>query len=277
MQLGKIQKLKIVKEVTFGVYLGDEENAEEKVLLPQKQVPPNAKIGDAIHAFVYKDSKDRLIATTHTPKLTIGQVALLEVAEVTAIGAFLNWGLEKDLLLPFKEQTRKVVKGETCLAALYVDKSKRLCATMHVYEYLRKDSPYKKDDHVTGLLYEISHNFGGFVAVDYQYSALIPQKEMSNQCRVGDSIQARVTNVKEDGKLDLSLKQKAYMQMDEDAGRILKRMEECGGVLPFTDKADAEMIKTEFDMSKNAFKRAVGRLLKLKKIEISETTIQLRK
>lgn len=276
IQLGKTQKLVVVKEVQFGIYLGDEVHAKETVLLPKKQVPDNTKIGDEIEVFIYKDSSDRIIATTNKGKLELGQVALLEVVEVTKIGAFLNWGLEKDLFLPFKEQTKKVDTGEKCLVTLYIDKSSRLCATMHVYEYLSKESPYTKDDMVTGILYEISNNFGGFVAVDYKYSALIPHKEMSMQCKVGDLIEARVTGVKEDGKLDLSIRQKAYIQMDEDADLILGKITELGGRLPFTDKADAEIIKENFDMSKNAFKRAIGRLLKQNKIEIMENFIQLK-
>ena len=149
IRLGEIQTLEIVKKVEFGVYLGDGENREDKVLLPKKQVPQEAQTGDRIEVFVYRDSKDRLIATTNMPKITLGGVAWLKVAEVGKIGAFLDWGLEKDLLLPFKEQTRRVTAGEECLAALYIDKSDRLCATMNVYPYLDTDSPYAKEDRVT--------------------------------------------------------------------------------------------------------------------------------
>ena len=177
LELGKRQTLKIVKRTDFGVYLAEEGAEEERVLLPKKEVPEHAVIGDELNVFLYKDSKDRLIATTRQPKLELGQVGMLKVKEVAKIGAFLDWGLEKDILLPFKQQTRKVRDGEECLAALYVDKSGRLCATMNVYEYLQTDSPYKKDDHVTGTIYQISERFGVFVAVDNRYSGLIPQKE----------------------------------------------------------------------------------------------------
>ena len=141
MELGKKQILKIVKKVEFGVYLGTE---EERVLLPKKQVPEGAEIGDEIEVFIYKDSADRLIATTTTPLVMMGQVALLKVVDVTKIGAFLNWGLEKDLLLPFKEQTYRVAPGDECLVALYIDKSNRLCATMKIYHYLEKGGSYEK-------------------------------------------------------------------------------------------------------------------------------------
>ena len=183
--------------------------------------------------------------------------------------------LEKDLLLPFREQTAKLKKGEECLVGLYVDKSGRLCATMKVYEMLRKDSPYKKDDKVQGIIYEHSDNFGWFVAVDDQYCALIPKREAyGGHLQVGDKVHARVIKVREDGKLDLSVREKAFIQMDADAELIVKRMEEHGGKLPFTDKADPEKIKNELGLSKNAFKRAVGRLLKENKVIITEKSIE---
>ena len=153
IHLGEKQTLVIVKKVDFGVYLAEskESASEERVLLPTKQVPQEAGIGDEIEVFLYKDSKDRLIATVREPKITLHQVAELKVLQVGHIGAFLDWGLEKDLLLPFREQTAQVQEGQVCLVALYIDKSDRLCATMNVYEYLEKDSPYEKDDRVTEL------------------------------------------------------------------------------------------------------------------------------
>lgn len=270
--LGTKKTLMVVKEVEFGVYLG---NSQEKVLLPKKQVPEGVEVGDSIEVFLYKDSSDRLIATTNEPKIMLGELAVLTVAATGGIGAFLDWGLEKDLLLPFREQTAPLKKGDQILVALYIDKSQRLCATMKVYERLRTDSPYKVDDQVEGIIYELSDNFGVFVAVDNLYSALIPKREAFGKLRVGDRVKARVVKVKEDGKLDLSVREKAFLQMDVDADLIMKRMEEYGGSLPFTDKADPELIKKEFDLSKNAFKRAIGRLLKEGKIEIREKSIEI--
>lgn len=274
MKLGKKQVLTVVKKVDFGVYLGSD---EERVLLPKKQVPADIELGDPVEVFLYKDSDDRLIATTNTPKIELGQLAVLDVADTGKFGAFLDWGLEKDLFLPFKQQNGKIEKGDRCLVSLYIDKSQRLCATMKVYELLRQDSPYQKDDMVEGIIYDTSEEFGVFVAVDNQFSALIPKKEVYGKLRVGQTVQARVTAVKADGKLDLSVKDKIPMQMDKDAELILKKMEKLGGTLPFTDKADPEVIKDEFDMSKNAFKRAVGRLLKEGKIEIQTNCIKIRK
>ena len=274
MNLGKRQVLTVVKKVDFGVYLGSD---EEKVLLPKKQVPEGIEPGDPIEVFLYKDSDDRLIATTNEPKVELGELAVLEVVDTGKFGAFLDWGLEKDLFLPFKQQTAKMEKGDRCLVSLYIDKSQRLCATMRVYPLLSTDSPYQKDDEVQGIIYDISDNFGTFVAVDNQFSALIPKKESFGSFRVGQTVTARVAAVKSDGKLDLSVKDKIPMQMDKDAELILQKMEQLGGVLPFTDKADPELIKKEFSMSKNAFKRAVGRLLKEKKIQINEKNITLTK
>ena len=272
LEIGKRQLLTIVKKVDFGVYLAKEQEAdpEEKVLLPRKEVPENAQPGDEIEVFLYRDSKDRMIATVRQPKLSLGEVAVLRVKENGKIGAFLDWGLEKDLLLPFREQVRKVRPGEECLVALYLDKSKRLCATMKVYHYLRMDSPYEKDQKVTGTLYEISDNFGAFVAVDNCYSALIPKKEPLGNARVGDTVEARVTEVLKDGKLSLSLREKAYIQMNEDAQKLLKLLEEQGGELPVGDKSSPEKIKELTGMSKNEFKRAAGNLYKQRLIQVEE-------
>lgn len=276
IKLGEKQTLQVVKKVEFGVYLGDGENKEERVLLPAKQAPDGVQTGDRLEVFIYRDSKDRLIATTAEPKITLHQVARLRVAQVGRVGAFLDWGLEKDLLLPFKEQTRKVTAGEECLAALYIDKSDRLCATMNVYPYLEKDSPYRKDDMVEGTIYEISENFGAFVAVDDRYSALVPKKEYYGNARIGDRVSARVTAVKEDGKLDLSLRAKAYLQIEKDAEKVLSVIDSFDGALPFTDKAAPEVIRREMQMSKNEFKRAVGHLLKEGRIEITERAIRVK-
>ena len=278
IELGKKQTLLVVKKVEFGVYLAEnmDADAKDRVLLPAKQVPENTAEGSRMEVFIYKDSKDRLIATTREPVLTVGKTAVLKVRQVTKIGAFLDWGLEKDLLLPYHEQTVRVHEGQECLVALYVDKSSRLCATMKVYPYLEKKSPYQKGDQVKGRVYQTSDNFGIFVAVDDRYSALIPAREATGKYRPGTVLDLRVTEVKEDGKLNVSDRQKAYLQIDEDAKNVLQVIEEFAGVLPFDDKAAPEVIRREFGLSKNAFKRGVGHLLKEGKIEIRERRIYLK-
>ncbi len=275
MKLGEKQKLTVVKRVDFGVYLAERQDDETRVLLPARQVPENAQVGDELLVFLYKDSQDRLIATTNEPYLALDGLAVLKVLEIGPIGAFLDWGLEKDLFLPFKEMTKKVESGDEVLVTLYIDKSRRLCASMRgLYDLLETGHTYQKGDFVSGRVYEFSDNFGTFIAVDDRYSARIPSFEDCSHLQIGDVIQARVANVKSDGKLDLTLREKAYVQMDADAKKILEVIDQYGGQLPFNDKASPEVIKKEMKMSKNAFKRAVGRLYKERKIAITEQNIQ---
>lgn len=278
IKIGECQKLKVVKRVEFGIYLADGMHDETRVLLPKKQVPAETSIGDELEVFIYRDSKDRLIATTASPKLMLGGVAVLRVVEVGKIGAFLDWGLEKDLFLPYKEMTQRVEAEDEVLVTLYLDKSRRLCASMEgIYDLLATDSPYQKGDMVEGRVYEFSENFGTFVAVDDKYSGMIPKHEDCSHLRTGDVISAKVVNVKPDGKLDLTLREKAYIQMDTDAKRVMQVLEEYAGVLPFSEKASPEVIKRETGLSKASFKRAVGRLYKEHKITIADNTIRKNK
>lgn len=274
IELGKTQCLNVVKKTDFGVYLG---NDNDKVLLPKKQVPDDIEIGDALTVFVYKDSSDRLIATTNKPAFELGQLARLKVCEVSSIGAFLDWGLEKNLLLPYKEQTTHVNKGDEYLVALYIDRSNRLAATMKVSKYLDVTDKYVKDSAVSGTVIGIKEDHGIYVAIDNKYYGFITRNEMSDDIKIGDVVYGRVTKVREDGKLTISIHQKAYIQMDEDSENIYKQIEKCGGSLGFTDKAEPEVIKEHFNMSKNAFKRAVGRLLKQGRVEITKDSIVIKK
>lgn len=287
IMLGQIQTLTVCKSTENGVYLEAPTGvgpvrladsaaiSEEKVLLPRNQVPEGTKHGDSIRVFIYRDSEDRAIATTTVPPLTLGETAVLSVKETASIGAFLDWGLAKDLFLPFKEQTVKVKEGEQVLVALYIDKSGRLCATMHVYDYLAGNAPYKKDDRVTGIVYENIDEFGTYVAVDSVYSALIPRKEVITPLRPGTTVTARVTKVQPDGRLELSIREKAYLQMDADAERVLTLLKEADGFLPYHDKSNPEAIKAKFALSKNSFKRAIGHLYKEGLLTIEEDGIRL--
>ncbi len=275
LKLGEFQKLVVIKKVDFGVYLAEKKDAEEKVLLPIKQVPAETRIGDEFKVFLYRDSKDRMIATTTEPYITMGHMAPLVVKEVTKIGAFLDWGLEKDLFLPYKEMTEKVQKDQEVLIRLYTDKSNRLCGSMKkIYDELKTNSPYQIGDEVSGRIYEFGHDFGCFVAVDDTYSAMIPKHEDVSNYRIGDVVSLRVTNVKEDGKLDVSLREKSYVQMEDDAEALLSLIDAYAGVLPFTEKASPEVIKRETGLSKAAFKRAIGRLYKERKIDLSDGKIR---
>ena len=282
MRLGYMQTLVAVKKTDFGLFLTDIEKKDDKnralgdeVLLPKNQVTEDMRVGSEIEVFLYKDSEDRMIATRLVPYIKIGEIKKLKVKEVNKIGAFLDWGLPKDLLLPFKEQIYDIKSGDEILVTVYIDLSDRLCATMDLYSRLSLLPPYQKDDMVKGTVYQVHEQFGAYVAVDNKYSALVPKKELHCELKPGDEIEARVLEVKEDGKLDLSLRQKAYVQMDEDSALILDKLKQAGGSLPYQDKSSAEEIKEEFNLSKAAFKRAIGRLYKERVIVIEKDGIRL--
>jgi len=272
IELGKVQNLEVFKITDFGIYVG--ENKEERVLLPKKQVPEGTKLGDKLDVFIYKDSSDRLIATTSIPYISLGQVGRLTIKEVTKIGAFADWGLEKDLFIPFREQTCAVKEGSSYLVALYIDKSERLAGTMRVYNYMQTTDIYKDGDEVAGTIYEIK-DLGAFAAVDNKYFGLIPKKEVHSNIKVGDVIKSRVTKLRPDGKLDLSAVKPAYRQMSDDVEKIMSILEGMGGRLPYNDKVSAEIIDRDFGMSKSAFKRAVGRLYKERKVIINPDSIEI--
>ncbi len=274
IEIGKVQTLTIERLTPIGAYLSDGFDTTDVVLLPEKEVAKNSRAGDQIDVFVYRDSKDRLISTTREPKIQVGEFAALKVADVTKVGAFLDWGLEKDLLLPYNEQTVKVQKGRDYLVNLYTDKSDRLCATMKIYPLLKVDAPYKMGDWIEGYVYQINPEIGAFVAIDNLYHGLILIKDANSDIHCGEKIHARVSEIRNDGKLVLSPNKKAYKEIPKDAIVILTKLNESQGFLPYNDKTDAFVIKKEFNMSKSSFKRAVGKLLKEKKIRITERGIE---
>ncbi|MBQ8982007.1 MAG: S1 RNA-binding domain-containing protein [Lachnospiraceae bacterium] len=275
LEVGKIQTLSVIRSKDFGVYLGEKNTPEETVLLPRKQVPEGLKAGGEIEVFLYRDSEDRLIATVTRPYLLAGEIGVLRCVSVSKIGAFMSCGLERDILLPYKEQTTKVEEGKDYPVYMYVDKSGRLCLTMRLYSHLNLRPPYKANDTFEGIVYEYKDHMGAFVVIDNQYSGLISVKELFRTVHVGDRVEGRIMHVREDGKLDLSLRRPAYLQMDEDSEKIYQRMQQSGGILPYTDKASPERIREDFGMSKNEFKRAIGRLLKEHKILIEENQIRI--
>jgi len=274
IKIGEMQTLIILRKTSIGVYLKDETDEDNTgVLLPKKQVPLDAEVGSKIDVFIYKDSEDRIIATTKIPKIKLGQIEMLEVLDTNKIGAFLDWGLEKDLFLPYKEQTMKVIKGKKYLVSLYIDKSQRLCASMNIYRFLKSDSDYKVNDKVTGILYSIKKDYGAFVAVDNKYHGLIANKEFYGNYKYGDKLQARVISITQDGKLNLSVRQPSYMQIDIDAQIILDKLENCNEIY-LNDSSSPEEIKKQLSMSKNSFKKALGKLLKTKQIEFTQNGIK---
>lgn len=249
---------------------------DEEVLLPNGEMTARLSKGDITECFIYLDSEDRPIATMKRPLLTLGETAVLTCLEVTEFGTFLDWGLKKDLFLPYREQTRRPKQGSKVLVALYIDKSCRLCATMKLYKYLRNDSPYKTGDRVLGRVYETGRDEGAHVAVDGVFRALIPKKDLVTEVNIGDEIRLRVARVLPDGKLVLAMRDPSHIQIYADCELIVGRLKSApGNYLPIHDKTDTDVIRRTFGMSKNSFKRAVGHLMKEGKISQDPTGIKL--
>lgn len=276
IELGEIQRLIIKRFASVGAYLNTERELDEDVLLPKSQVPEGSKPGDSLEVFVYNDSKDRLISTIKKPKIEVGKLAHLMVVSTTKIGSFLDMGLEKDLFLPFAETVGSVEKGKVYLVGAYIDKSNRLSATMKIKDMLETDPPYKENDLVEGTIYSINRDMGAFVAVEDKYDGLIPKKELLGIHEVGENIEVRVSRVLEDGKLDLSLRDRSYIQMDTDSKIIVQKLKDNKGKLGLNDKSSPDKINTELSMTKSGFKRAVGKLLKEEMIEFTKDGIKLK-
>ena len=275
LELCKYNELKIARFKEFGALLAENMDDEKRLLLPKKEVPDDARTGDTVRVFLYLDTKDRMIATITEPLITMDRPEVLTVKDVTRIGLFLDWGLPKDLLLPFHEiagrrdSDHRIEAGDEVLVRLYIDKSGRPCASMkHLYDALSTDSPYQKDDVVLGRIYEFGHDFGTFVAVDDIYSGMIPRHEDMRDHNIGDELELRVTEVKPDGKLSLTTRKDAYQELDCDGAKVMSIIDSYAGVLPFTEKASPEVILRETGLSKAAFKRAVGHLYKERKISL---------
>ncbi|MGM0507645.1 MAG: CvfB family protein [Fusobacteriota bacterium] len=269
IKLGKKQKLEVSHLVDFGAYLtSKEDEEEEEILLPKNQMPEDLKEGDLIDVFIYKDSEDRLIATCKEPEAEVGDLAWLEVKDNTDIGTFLYWGLEKDLFVPFEEQNFDMKEGNYYLVYVYVDEyTERLCATTRIYDYLSSNSDYKKNDMVDGTVYKVVPEIGAFVAIDDKYFGLIPKNEYFKNLKGGQKLKdLRVIRVREDGKLDVTLRKLKQNQIDIDADMLYEYMQSNDGILELHDKSSPHDIRKKFKISKNAFKRAVGRLLKERKI-----------
>ncbi|MDP4126098.1 MAG: S1-like domain-containing RNA-binding protein [Bacillota bacterium] len=271
VEIGKRQTLKIANFTSFGAYLDAGTGVRhDNILLPIKQLPEGATEGDQLQVFIYRDSEERLIATTRIPFAQLGDLAYLKVQAKTKIGAFLDWGLERGLFLPFKEQKYPIQVDKSYLVKVYLDKSQRLCATTEIYEYLSAETPYQKNDKVIGTVYSTNPSIGVFVAVDNKYMGLIPVNENFSDLSEGDQVEARVIRVREDGKLDLSTRELSYIQMEHDTMKILQGIKDNEGFLTLNDKSSPVEIQSRLHMSKAAFKRAVGKLLKENRVKQTE-------
>ena len=288
---GRTQTLKIFRLTPYGAYVGlPDMDPDYAVLLPKKQVPEDAEAGSMITVFTYRDSEDRPVATTKKPLAEAGEFALLRVKAATKIGAFLDWGLEKDLFVPFKEQEEKLEAGREVMVYVYLDKADRLSATTRIYDHLNPapKGAFRKNDEVSAVVYRTQRDFGVFAAVlskeealeqgrAYRelYYGLVPKEMVFTKYRVGDTFSGRVIRVREDGKLDLSTRKRAFEQLDADGEMILQKAMEYGGELPFSDSASPEIVKRELGMSRNAFKRALGHLYKEHRVEILERSVRV--
>ncbi len=275
INVGKTNTLTVDRLTSVGAFLRVDEDKTGDILLPNRELPEGLREGDILNVFVYRDSEDRLIATVKKPMAEAGDMLYLKVVDVTPIGAFLDWGLSKDLFLPIKQQTTRVKVGKGYLVKIYVDKSDRLCGTMRIDDCLTAEGKYKAGETVEGTVYSINPNLGAFIAIEDKYFGFVHNSEKYKDLQVGDRDSFRVIRVREDGRVDLSTKQPAHQQMDIDAEEILELLNYKGGFLPLNDKSDPEEIKRYFSMSKNAFKRAIGRLLKEGKIQQSEDGIRV--
>lgn len=277
IKIGKRQKMIVDRFTSVGAYLVEVEKEGEEledisILLPNNELEERElKEGDEVEVLVYMDSEDRPVATFRKTEALVGTLAKLEVTDVNPkLGAFMDWGLKKELLLPRGQQEIPVEVGKKYLVGIYEDSKGRLSATMKIYKFLLPSTSIKKNDIVSGTVYRIEPNIGVFVAVEDRYFGLIPKIEYFKDYKVGDEIEARVIRVREDGKIDLTPRERAYIQIDEDAELILGKMRLLGDSFGFTDKSSPEEIIDYFNMSKKAFKRAMGNLLKNGKVEKNE-------
>ena len=274
LALGKIQKAYVNRLSEFGAYLSDEKNGEFEVLLPNKFVPKDIEIDAELSVFIYKDSEQRLTATLQTPLLTLGQIGFLEVVSDIKSGFFLNMGLDKDLYMPYNETKGTPQKGRKVLVQVYVDQNDQLCATMKIFNHLKDGTHFKVGEHVKGTIYELKPEMGAFFAIEDTFHGLIPKHELYKEIKEGAKLEARITRVREDGKVNLSIREKSAVQINDDVDLLMKVLTDSGGMLYLNDESEPEDIKRKLNLSKRAFKRAVGRLLKEGKIQILEDGIK---
>jgi predicted RNA-binding protein (virulence factor B family) len=273
IQLGQYNHLIVARETRHGMYLEDEEGAE--VLLPRKFVADLA-IDDAISVFVFNDSEDRPTATTSTPKILLHQVAYLEVNEVNQVGAFLDWGLEKDLLVPFREQRMDMVKGQYYVVYLYVDEeSNRLVATNKWQRFINNKELTVTEDQEVNLIVTHATDLGVNVIINHKHVGLFYKNELFKKLRAGKRLKGYIKHIRPDNKIDIRLEQAGYAHVEPNAEKILNRIRDSGGFLALSDKSAPEDIKEQLEMSKKTFKKALGALYKQQLIEIKPEGISL--
>jgi predicted RNA-binding protein (virulence factor B family) len=275
VELGKFNQLEVVKTVDFGVYLDGHDDGE--ILLPTRYVPEGCKPGETLNVFIYLDNEERLIATTLKPRVQVGQFACLEVAWVNEFGAFLDWGLMKDLFCPFREQKMKMQKGRRYIIHAHLDdESYRIMASAKVERYLSKEvPPYKPGQEVPVMIWQKT-DLGYKVIVDNKYSGLVYQNEIFAPVEIGEQLTAYVKQVRPDGKIDLSLQKYGAAKVGDFSTHFLDYLKQHDGFTPLGDKSAAEDIYDTFGVSKKTFKKTVGELYKKRLIVIEEGGIRIR-
>ncbi|MBU3144139.1 S1 RNA-binding domain-containing protein [Clostridium sp. CF012] len=264
INIGDLNNLKVVRRAEFGYYLDAcTGNTSDDVLLPMKSTLGRAlNIDDEVEAFVYRDSSDRLISTLKKPLAKVGDLAYLKVIDMTTIGSFVEIGLERDVLVPFKEENYKLETGRKYLFYIYLDKTGRIAATTFVDKYLYETDSYKIDDEVEGTVYGIQTNGTVMIAIDDIYRGVILRNENYMNITPGDRLKVRVKKYYEDGKMDLTVRKPRLEERDAVEEQILGYLNSSNGSMPYNDKSSPDDIKKVFKTSKNAFKRALGGLMK---------------
>jgi predicted RNA-binding protein (virulence factor B family) len=276
IQIGDYNLLNVERSSDFGLFLTDKEK-ENEVLLPNRYVTPEMHEGDLLEVFVYNDSEDRLVATTEEPLATANEFAWLQVLDVNAVGAFLDWGLPRDLFVPYSEMQQKLLKKKYYPVYVYVDDStQRMLATTKIQRYLKpaEQDAYQQNEEVQIFLYE-ELPIGYKTIVDDQFRGMLYKDQIFQEVQLGAKMQAFVKEVREDGKIDVSLQKHGYAVMGDTSDVILHALHKAGGFLPYHDKSDAQEIMNVFGMSKKNFKRSIGALYKARKIVIEEKGIKL--
>lgn len=274
VKLGKYNQLEVVKEVDFGVYLDGGEG--EEILLPARYVPEGCKPGEVLNVFIYLDNEERLVATTLDPLVQVGQFAYLEVAWVNEFGAFLNWGLMKDLFVPFREQKMKMQKGYKYIVHAHVDEdSYRIMASAKVERYLSKEAPQYEPGEGVDILVWQKTDLGFKVIVENQFSGLLYQNEIFQPVETGMRLRAYIKQVREDGKIDLVLQKPGAGKVDDFSEVLLQYIKDHDGFITLNDKSAAEAIYDTFGVSKKTFKKAVGDLYKRRLVVLEEGGVRL--
>ncbi|HLS28038.1 MAG TPA: S1-like domain-containing RNA-binding protein [Opitutales bacterium] len=276
--IGRHNELEVLRTSPHGFYLDGGSLGE--ILLPGKLVPSDAEVGDVLDVFLYRDSEDRLVATTETPYAQVGDFASLKVVGISPrIGIFLDWGLAKDVLLPMRElRTSRPKIGDRLVVHLFLDdQTDRIVASERLHRHLRPETPDLADDQPVKLLIAEKTPLGYKAIVDNAFEGLLYRSDLANPLKIGDRIDGYVRTVREDGKIDLSLDLAGHQRIATHTQIILKALEEAGGQLPFHDKSSPQEIRSTFGMSKKAFKQAIGVLFKKREIIISPDGIRLAK